>query len=354
MLVEADSPFRIMSVNQAWTDLCGFTESEAISCTPKLLQGPCTDTQKTARHVDELKNHGQASMTILNYAKGGRAFAHQVKSRRVVDERDGATYFITESSEASGAVRRAVMRQFLNTSSHLTGSISPNDSNVTQRNVATSVLALALALLATALVSMAQEPLELLPTHSSKTVETAAHAVQSEAHCSSSSELMPMLVCVAAALVVGTFAELQTQTRSNGPASTSFKESLAALFLTLATATAALSVVWQADASSHLLLLAAFFAAAALDVASSVSSSSSPLNSILLVLGGSVFVMAFVTVAILQPVDSPSWETPPSPSVTSSSPAPPFPRAPPTEGGYPPGYFLHLVYDPSSFSTMFF
>ncbi|EOD32713.1 hypothetical protein EMIHUDRAFT_364329 [Emiliania huxleyi CCMP1516] len=95
-----DQGERIVAVNSAWTRLCGFSANEALGSSPKLLQGPKTDTRE-ARAFAEACRLGSASTTLTNYRKDGSPFTHRIRSRRVLDA-SGRVYYLSEGREVHG------------------------------------------------------------------------------------------------------------------------------------------------------------------------------------------------------------------------------------------------------------
>eukprot|EP00565_Helicotheca_tamesis_P005692 CAMPEP_0185725402 /NCGR_PEP_ID=MMETSP1171-20130828/1672_1 /TAXON_ID=374046 /ORGANISM="Helicotheca tamensis, Strain CCMP826" /LENGTH=387 /DNA_ID=CAMNT_0028393525 /DNA_START=129 /DNA_END=1292 /DNA_ORIENTATION=+ len=97
-------PFRIISVNDAWTNLCGYTQDESYGKTLKsLLHGP--DTYKNGNDVDNVmfhlvEKHQTSEMTLVNYTKSGRPFVNHVRVGPLVDEESGEiTHFVGLLSE---------------------------------------------------------------------------------------------------------------------------------------------------------------------------------------------------------------------------------------------------------------
>eukprot|EP00617_Octactis_speculum_P024411 CAMPEP_0185755428 /NCGR_PEP_ID=MMETSP1174-20130828/13927_1 /TAXON_ID=35687 /ORGANISM="Dictyocha speculum, Strain CCMP1381" /LENGTH=549 /DNA_ID=CAMNT_0028433979 /DNA_START=102 /DNA_END=1747 /DNA_ORIENTATION=+ len=74
IITSAFSPFAIQDVNEAWTDLFGFSGDEVRGSTLNIVHGPATDAQTVQRLMDDLQHHFPSSMLILNYHKGGQTF----------------------------------------------------------------------------------------------------------------------------------------------------------------------------------------------------------------------------------------------------------------------------------------
>ncbi len=89
----------IIYVNQAFTDLTGYTADEVLGKTPGLLQGPETEKAVTDRLSEDLKNNRTFHGSTINYRKDGTPFNIEWKVSPVMDGAE-ATHYV--------AVQRAV------------------------------------------------------------------------------------------------------------------------------------------------------------------------------------------------------------------------------------------------------
>jgi PAS domain-containing protein len=82
VVTTAHNPFSIVAVNTAWTSLCGFSHSEAIGSSLKLIQGPSTDRIAVADASRRLTSSAARSNRIVfelvNYTKDRRPFLNSV------------------------------------------------------------------------------------------------------------------------------------------------------------------------------------------------------------------------------------------------------------------------------------
>jgi len=74
VITEATRPFRITYVNEAWTQLCGFSPEEACGRTLRMLQGEDTDISTVNDLVKDCVEQKATSMEVNNYDKQGRKF----------------------------------------------------------------------------------------------------------------------------------------------------------------------------------------------------------------------------------------------------------------------------------------
>jgi hypothetical protein len=81
VITESVEPFRIVNVNKAWEDLCGYAFLEAKDMTlGSLLRGPETDTVTGNAIFAQLSRGGEAVATLTNYTKDYRRFATGFRS----------------------------------------------------------------------------------------------------------------------------------------------------------------------------------------------------------------------------------------------------------------------------------
>jgi len=95
-------PFRIVAVNDAWTNLCGYTQTECYGKTlQSLLHGPKTNATGMQDTMSTLTDkHEDGETTLINYAKNGREFVNKVKIGPLQDDVTGeVTHFVGLLSE---------------------------------------------------------------------------------------------------------------------------------------------------------------------------------------------------------------------------------------------------------------
>jgi len=100
VITEATAPFRIVQVNSAWEDLCGYTFTEAKGKTlGSLLHGPDTNPLAATSLITQLlRGEPEAGTTLINYTKDKRRFCNRIRVGPLVDEQvnpaDKKVYFV--------------------------------------------------------------------------------------------------------------------------------------------------------------------------------------------------------------------------------------------------------------------
>ena len=82
----------VVYVNQAFTELTGYSADDVLGKTPGVLQGPETDKAVTDRLADDLKNHRTFHGSTINYRKDGSPFRIEWKVTPVLDGTDVTHY----------------------------------------------------------------------------------------------------------------------------------------------------------------------------------------------------------------------------------------------------------------------
>jgi PAS domain S-box-containing protein len=94
VITEAVKPFRIVNVNKAWEDLCGYSYVDAKGKTlGSLLRGPKTDTAAGTALIAQLLRGEEAGATLTNYTKDNRAFRNRLQVGPLMDGSD-VTHFV--------------------------------------------------------------------------------------------------------------------------------------------------------------------------------------------------------------------------------------------------------------------
>lgn len=85
---------RIIFVNEAFTQMTGYTKEEVIGKTPRILQGPKTDRNELAKLGAAIRNWQHYETTLINYKKDGEPFWINFAVTPIADEKGWYTHWI--------------------------------------------------------------------------------------------------------------------------------------------------------------------------------------------------------------------------------------------------------------------
>lgn len=104
---------RIVYVNQAFTNMTGYTKEEVMGKSPKLLQGPNTDYDEIARLSAALNNWKPCEISTINYKKNGEEFWINFSVSPVADEKGWYTHWIAIEKDITQQKNRALENALL-------------------------------------------------------------------------------------------------------------------------------------------------------------------------------------------------------------------------------------------------
>lgn len=101
-ITETNPPFKIIDVNNAWMDLCGYSRKAAVGSTLKLLQGPDTNVEAANKLVESLltekevagDNSKEYETVLTNYRSDGRKFRNHIRVGLVRDDAGNVVNFV--------------------------------------------------------------------------------------------------------------------------------------------------------------------------------------------------------------------------------------------------------------------
>lgn len=99
VLITEAEPFdepgpKILFVNEAFTNMTGYTAAEVIGKTPRILQGPKSDKEELAKLSKAIRNWQSYETTTINYKKNGEEFWINFAVTPVSDENGWYTHWI--------------------------------------------------------------------------------------------------------------------------------------------------------------------------------------------------------------------------------------------------------------------
>ncbi len=116
--IDGDGP-RILYVNNAFTQLTGYTAEEVIGKTPRFLQGPKTDRKELDRLKVCLKNWESCEITVVNYKKNGDEFWINMSISPVADDKGWFTHWICVGRDVTEIKNQELQKLLLNKISQL-------------------------------------------------------------------------------------------------------------------------------------------------------------------------------------------------------------------------------------------
>jgi PAS domain S-box-containing protein len=111
-----DAGPRIVYVNQAFTEMTGYTSDELIGQTPRILQGPKSDKTELSRLSVALHNYKPCEITIINYKKNGDEFWINFAVSPVTNKDGKCTHFIAIERDVTERKRSEIRLKELNES----------------------------------------------------------------------------------------------------------------------------------------------------------------------------------------------------------------------------------------------
>jgi len=98
-MVVCEQSGKIVRLNAAWTQLCGYTQEEMVGCNLSVLQGPATDMASVHRLLEQVAAQRTSSTELVNYDRSSRPFKHTVRVTPL-QVPDGAPPLFQATSEA--------------------------------------------------------------------------------------------------------------------------------------------------------------------------------------------------------------------------------------------------------------
>lgn len=106
VLITEAEPFdepgpKIVYVNEAFTQMTGYTAEEVIGKTPRILQGPKSDRNELAKLSDAMRRWEPCEITTINYRKNGEEFWINFSLSPVANETGWYTHWIAIERDVS-------------------------------------------------------------------------------------------------------------------------------------------------------------------------------------------------------------------------------------------------------------
>lgn len=105
---------RVIYVNQAFERMTGFSKSELLGSTPRILQGPMTSPEKRAEIRRALQTWTPITCELFNYRKDGSTFITELKINPIQDETGWWTHWVAVQRDISERKAREEMKSAAN------------------------------------------------------------------------------------------------------------------------------------------------------------------------------------------------------------------------------------------------
>lgn len=115
ILITEAEPFdepgpRILYVNEAFTEMTGYSSEDLIGKTPRIFQGPKTDKEELKRLSASIRNWQPCEFTIINYRKNGEEFWVNFALTPVADEKGWFTHWISTDRDVTQRKNEELLR----------------------------------------------------------------------------------------------------------------------------------------------------------------------------------------------------------------------------------------------------
>ena len=119
ILISQAEPFEqpgpaIVYVNPAFTKMTGYTAEEVIGKTPRILQGPETDSAINTQIREKLKKWQPVQVEVLNYRKDGTKFWSELNIVPIADENGWYTHWVSIQRDVTARHEQEQKREQVN------------------------------------------------------------------------------------------------------------------------------------------------------------------------------------------------------------------------------------------------
>ncbi|WP_316739352.1 PAS domain S-box protein [Pedobacter aquatilis] len=109
-----DNPIsRIVYVNDAFTEMTGYTLEDVLTASPRVLEGPRTDQEEVSRVISELVQGRPVESTLINYKKNGEEFWTNFSVTPIADDRGKFNRWISIQRDVTDRKIEAVRDKLL-------------------------------------------------------------------------------------------------------------------------------------------------------------------------------------------------------------------------------------------------
>ncbi|MCK0145356.1 PAS domain S-box protein [Arenibacter sp. F26102] len=103
----------ILYVNDAFTEMTGYTPEDVIGKTPRILQGPRSDKAELKRLSRAMRRWEPCEITVVNYKKNGEEFWVNMSLTPVADEKGWFTHWISIERDVSEQKNQELLKNLI-------------------------------------------------------------------------------------------------------------------------------------------------------------------------------------------------------------------------------------------------
>ncbi|WP_044404157.1 PAS domain S-box protein [Lacinutrix sp. Hel_I_90] len=118
---------KIIYVNEAFTKMTGYTSEEVMGKSPRILQGPKSDSEALAKLGVALRNWEPHEITTINYKKNGEEFWVNFTVTPVTKEKGSFTHWIAIERDVTNQKNKELEKELLNKISKIFNQSTDNE-----------------------------------------------------------------------------------------------------------------------------------------------------------------------------------------------------------------------------------